>query len=97
MALFHGGRSGYHSIFQFFGVRRTESLVPPIAGIGGSGYYKNATIETLHQQDQHTADGVELHPLRTMLPFVGLSLVFPRICEFDVRCSSDGTSVYLCD
>ncbi|XP_047331673.1 dirigent protein 24-like [Impatiens glandulifera] len=63
-ALFHSGE--HHEIedtISFFGIHRTGSPESQIAVIGGTGKYEHAkgyaTITTLHQQDQHTTDGVE--------------------------------------
>ncbi|GFZ14869.1 disease resistance-responsive (dirigent-like protein) family protein [Actinidia rufa] len=62
-ALFHGGEHHVDDTISFFGVHRTGSPMSQIAVIGGTGKYENAkgyaAIETLHQQDQHTTDGVE--------------------------------------
>ena len=62
--LLHG--SDHHQeedTISFFGVHRTASPVSHIAVVGGTGEYENAkgyaTIESLHQEDQHTTDGVE--------------------------------------
>ncbi|RVW49428.1 Dirigent protein 9 [Vitis vinifera] len=59
-------RSDHHQeedTISFFGVHRTASPVSHIAVVGGTGEYENAkgyaTIESLHQEDQHTTDGVE--------------------------------------
>ncbi|KAK3002253.1 hypothetical protein RJ639_020891 [Escallonia herrerae] len=61
--LFHGGDHEVDDTISFFGVHRTASQVSHIAVIGGTGKYEHAkgyaTIETLHQEDQHTTDGVE--------------------------------------
>lgn len=63
-ALLHGEHE--HEIVDsvsLFGVHRTASLHSKIAVIGGTGKYENAsgyaTVETLHQEDQHTTDGVD--------------------------------------
>ncbi|CAL5322427.1 hypothetical protein CsSME_00000693 [Camellia sinensis var. sinensis] len=62
-ALFHGVDHDMDNTISFFGIHRTGSPLSEIAVIGGTGEYENAkgyaTIETLHQQDQHTTDGVE--------------------------------------
>lgn len=62
--LFHGADHDHvDDTISFFGVHRTGSPVSHIAVIGGTGKYEHAkgyaTIETLHQVDQHTTDGVE--------------------------------------
>lgn len=48
---------------SFFGVHRTASHESQIAVVGGTGKYENAngyaTVETLHEEDQHTSDGVD--------------------------------------
>ncbi|KAF6148861.1 hypothetical protein GIB67_014232 [Kingdonia uniflora] len=60
--LFHGG-DHVDDTLSFFGIHQTAAPVSHIAIIGGTGKYENAkgyaTIETLHQVDQHTTDGVE--------------------------------------
>ncbi|KAF9598004.1 hypothetical protein IFM89_023576 [Coptis chinensis] len=66
-ALLHGtdGDHADHEFdtISFFGIHRTAAPVSHIAIVGGTGKYENskgyATIETLHQDDQHTTDGVE--------------------------------------
>ncbi|XP_047331672.1 dirigent protein 24-like [Impatiens glandulifera] len=65
-ALFHSGSGEHHEIedtISFFGIHRTGSPESQIAVVGGTGKYEHAkgyaTITTLHQQDQHTTDGVE--------------------------------------
>ncbi|KAL6980462.1 hypothetical protein U1Q18_022100 [Sarracenia purpurea var. burkii] len=66
-ALFHDGDQHEHdhvdNTISFFGIHRTGSPESQIAIVGGTGKYEDAkgyaTIETLHQQDQHTTDGVE--------------------------------------
>ncbi|KAL8154555.1 dirigent protein 9-like [Apium graveolens] len=64
--MFHGGDHDHDHVddsISFFGVHRTGSPISEIAVIGGTGKYQHAkgyaTIETLHQVDQHTTDGVE--------------------------------------
>ncbi|XP_074356830.1 dirigent protein 9-like [Apium graveolens] len=66
--MFHGGDHDHHhdhvaKLISFFGIHRTGSPISEIAVIGGTGKYQHAkgyaTIETLHQVDQHTSDGVE--------------------------------------
>ncbi|GAV77062.1 Dirigent domain-containing protein [Cephalotus follicularis] len=48
---------------SLFGVHRTASPESQVAVVGGTGKYENckgyATLETLHQEDQHTTDGVD--------------------------------------
>ncbi|KAH7548000.1 hypothetical protein JRO89_XS14G0051500 [Xanthoceras sorbifolium] len=65
-ALLHGGAEHDHDIedsISFFGVHRTASPDSQIAVVGGTGKYENAkgyaTVETIHQEDQHTTDGVD--------------------------------------
>ncbi|CAK9176531.1 unnamed protein product [Ilex paraguariensis] len=62
-ALFHGGDHEVDDTISFFGVHRTATPESHIAIVGGTGKYENAKgyaiIVTLHQQDQHTTDGVE--------------------------------------
>ncbi|KAL9418920.1 hypothetical protein AB3S75_036804 [Citrus x aurantiifolia] len=67
-ALLHGGEHDHdhHDVLDsisFFGVYRTASHESQVAVIGGSGKYENAkgyaTVETIHQEDQHTTDGVD--------------------------------------
>ena len=63
-ALLHGGdHHEEENTISFFGVHRTASPVSHIAIVGGTGEYENAkgyaSIESLHQEDQHTTDGVE--------------------------------------
>ncbi|KAJ7975876.1 Dirigent protein [Quillaja saponaria] len=57
---------------SFFGVHRAVSQESQIAVIGGTGKYENvkgyATVETLHQEDQHTTDGVGHHPAFQCVP-----------------------------
>ncbi|CAM8943413.1 unnamed protein product [Rhodiola kirilowii] len=54
---------GAEDTISFFGVHRTASLVSQIAIVGGTGKYENArgyaTIEPMHQLDQHITDGVD--------------------------------------
>ncbi|KAM7510579.1 hypothetical protein LguiB_009454 [Lonicera macranthoides] len=62
--MFHGGdHNEVVDTISFFGVHRTASIESQIAVIGGTGKYEHAkgyaTVETLHQVDQHTTDGVE--------------------------------------
>lgn len=62
--LFHGGDHEHvDDSISFFGIHRTGSPISEIAVIGGTGKYQHAkgyaTIESLHQVDQHTTDGVE--------------------------------------
>ncbi|KAK6933253.1 Dirigent protein [Dillenia turbinata] len=60
--LFHSGDHEEDTL-SFFGVHRTASPESQIAIVGGTGKYENAkgyaTIQTLHQGDQHTTDGVD--------------------------------------
>ncbi|GAA0174603.1 hypothetical protein LIER_27963 [Lithospermum erythrorhizon] len=66
-AFFHGGEhhgNGVEDTISFFGVHRTATPISHLAIIGGTGAYENAKghaiIETeLHQENQHTTDGVE--------------------------------------
>ncbi|KAF5207173.1 Dirigent protein [Thalictrum thalictroides] len=66
-ALLHGtgGEADHHDYdtISLFGIHRTAAPLSHIAIVGGTGKYDNAkgyaTIETLHQVDQHTSDGVE--------------------------------------
>ncbi|KAK1378114.1 Dirigent protein [Heracleum sosnowskyi] len=64
--LFHSGDHDHEHVddsISFFGIHRTGSPISEIAVIGGTGKYQHAkgyaTIESLHQVDQHTTDGVE--------------------------------------
>ncbi|KAK9283718.1 hypothetical protein L1049_011968 [Liquidambar formosana] len=63
--LFHGGGEQHdeEDTISFFGVHRTASPDSDIAIVGGTGKYENAkgyaTIQSLHQEDQHTTDGVD--------------------------------------
>ncbi|XP_031373102.1 dirigent protein 24-like [Punica granatum] len=65
--LFHDGKgSSSHEVedtISLFGVHRTASPESQVAIIGGTGKYEHAkgyaTVETLHQEDQHTTDGVD--------------------------------------
>ncbi|KAK6228075.1 Dirigent protein - like 2 [Theobroma cacao] len=63
--LLHGGEHGHEleDAISFFGVHRTVSPASQIAVVGGTGKYENArgyaTVETLHQEDQHITDGVD--------------------------------------
>ncbi|OMO89826.1 Plant disease resistance response protein [Corchorus capsularis] len=61
--LLHGGDHGNEDAISFFGVHRTVSPDSQIAVVGGTGKYENArgyaTVETLHQEDQHITDGVD--------------------------------------
>ncbi|XVE99455.1 hypothetical protein REPUB_Repub03eG0199100 [Reevesia pubescens] len=63
--LLHGGEHGHEleDTVSFFGVHRTVSPESQIAVVGGTGKYENArgyaTVETLHQEDQHITDGVD--------------------------------------
>ncbi|XWS07836.1 hypothetical protein CRYUN_Cryun41cG0027000 [Craigia yunnanensis] len=63
--LLHGGEHGHEleDAISFFGVHRTVSPESQIAVVGGTGKYENArgyaTVETLHQEDQHITDGVD--------------------------------------
>ncbi|XVE69070.1 hypothetical protein DITRI_Ditri09bG0120200 [Diplodiscus trichospermus] len=63
--LLHGGEHGHEiaDTISFFGVHRTVSPDSQIAVIGGTGKYENArgyaTVETIHQEDQHITDGVD--------------------------------------
>ncbi|OMO71014.1 Plant disease resistance response protein [Corchorus capsularis] len=61
--LLHGGEHGNEDAISFFGVHRTVSPDSQIAVVGGTGKYENArgyaTVETLHQEDQHITDGVD--------------------------------------
>ncbi|XVF23780.1 hypothetical protein REPUB_Repub13aG0068600 [Reevesia pubescens] len=63
--LLHGGEHGHEleDTISFFGVHRTVSPESQIAVVGGTGKYENArgfaTVETLHQEDQHITDGVD--------------------------------------
>lgn len=64
-ALLHGGEHEHdiQDTISFFGVHRTASHDSHIAVIGGTGKYEHAkgyaTVETIHQEDQHTTDGVD--------------------------------------
>lgn len=67
-ALLHGGEHDHdhHDVLDsisLFGVHRTASHESQVAVIGGTGKYENAkgyaTVETIHQEDQHTTDGVD--------------------------------------
>ncbi|KAK9913388.1 hypothetical protein M0R45_037206 [Rubus argutus] len=57
------GQHDVEDTISLFGVHRTASPVSHIAVIGGTGKYENANgyaaIESLHQEDQHTTDGVD--------------------------------------
>ncbi|KAB2598181.1 dirigent protein 24-like [Pyrus ussuriensis x Pyrus communis] len=61
--LLHAGEHDVEDTISLFGVHRTASPVSHIAVIGGTGKYENANgyaaIESLHQEDQHTTDGVD--------------------------------------
>ncbi|XP_022747406.1 dirigent protein 9-like [Durio zibethinus] len=63
--LLHGGEHGHEleDAISFFGVHRTVSQESQVAVVGGTGKYENArgyaTVETLHQEDQHITDGVD--------------------------------------
>lgn len=64
--LLHGGDHDHHEVedtISFFGVHRTAAPESQIAVIGGTGTYENAkgyaVVESLHQEDQHTTDGVD--------------------------------------
>ncbi|KAF8021948.1 hypothetical protein BT93_G2170 [Corymbia citriodora subsp. variegata] len=64
--MLHSSASGDHEIedtISFFGVHRTASPESQVAIVGGTGKYEHAkgyaTVETLHQADQHTTDGVD--------------------------------------
>ncbi|PQM39830.1 dirigent protein 24 [Prunus yedoensis var. nudiflora] len=61
--LLHGAHDEVEDTISLFGVHRTASPVSHIAVIGGTGKYEMATgyaaIESLHQEDQHTTDGVD--------------------------------------
>ncbi|XP_068328576.1 dirigent protein 24-like [Pyrus communis] len=61
--LLHAGEHDVEDTISLFGVHRTASPVSHIAVIGGTGKYENANgyaaIESLHQVDQHTTDGVD--------------------------------------
>ncbi|KAL3732157.1 hypothetical protein ACJRO7_028918 [Eucalyptus globulus] len=64
--MLHTGASGDHEIkdtISFFGVHRTASPESQVAIVSGTGKYEHAkgyaTVETLHQADQHTTDGVD--------------------------------------
>uniref|UniRef100_A0A7N0TLD4 Dirigent protein n=1 Tax=Kalanchoe fedtschenkoi TaxID=63787 RepID=A0A7N0TLD4_KALFE len=62
-ALLGHAEHGAEDTISFFGVHRTASLVSQVAVIGGTGKYENArgyaTIEPMHQLDQHITDGVD--------------------------------------
>ncbi|KAK0592313.1 hypothetical protein LWI29_017101 [Acer saccharum] len=66
-ALLHNGNEHDHDhivdSISFFGVHRTASPHSHIAVVGGTGKYENAKgyamVESLHQEDQHTTDGVD--------------------------------------
>ncbi|KAJ0102456.1 hypothetical protein Patl1_06242 [Pistacia atlantica] len=64
-ALLHGGEHNheYEDTISFFGVHRTASHESQVAVVGGTGKYENAKgyamVETIHQEDQHTTDGVD--------------------------------------
>ncbi|KAH0979800.1 hypothetical protein GBA52_006977 [Prunus armeniaca] len=59
----HGAHDEVEDTISLFGVHRTASPVSHIAVIGGTGKYEMANgyaaIESLHQEDQHTTDGVD--------------------------------------
>ncbi|KAK3422414.1 hypothetical protein EUGRSUZ_G02765 [Eucalyptus grandis] len=64
--MLHTSASGDHEIedtISFFGVHRTASPESQVAIVSGTGKYEHAkgyaTVETLHQADQHTTDGVD--------------------------------------
>ncbi|TQE04882.1 hypothetical protein C1H46_009485 [Malus baccata] len=61
--LLHAGEHDVEDTISLFGVYRTASPVSHIAVIGRTGKYENANgyaaIESLHQEDQHTTDGVD--------------------------------------
>ncbi|XP_041000400.1 dirigent protein 24-like [Juglans microcarpa x Juglans regia] len=66
--LLHGLSGGDHlqvveDTISFFGVHRSAMHESQIVVIGGTGKYENAkgyaTVETLHQEDQHATDGVD--------------------------------------
>ncbi|KAM1162172.1 hypothetical protein ACFX1Q_001987 [Malus domestica] len=61
--LLHASEHDVEDTISLFGVHRTASPVSHIAVIGGTGKYENANgyaaIESLHQEDQHTTDGVD--------------------------------------
>ncbi|CAN6710369.1 unnamed protein product [Malus baccata var. baccata] len=61
--LLHVGEHDVEDTINLFGVHRTASPVSHIAVIGGTGKYENANgyaaIESLHQEDQHTTNGVD--------------------------------------
>ncbi|KAK7839469.1 dirigent protein 24 [Quercus suber] len=69
LLLSHGGGQQHHDqtvvedAISFFGVHRTASHESQIAVVGGTGKYENAkgyaTLGSLHQEDQHTTDGVD--------------------------------------
>ncbi|KAM1708186.1 hypothetical protein ACFX2K_001188 [Malus domestica] len=57
------GEHDVEDTISLFGVHHTASSVSHIAVIDGTGKYENANgyaaIESLHQEDQHTTDGVD--------------------------------------
>ncbi|KAK4579011.1 hypothetical protein RGQ29_028895 [Quercus rubra] len=61
--LSHGDQTVVEDAISFFGVHRTASHESQIAVVGGTGKYENAkgyaTLGSLHQEDQHTTDGVD--------------------------------------
>ncbi|GLT50883.1 hypothetical protein SLA2020_243380 [Shorea laevis] len=63
--LLHSGEHDHdiEDTISFFGVHRTATPESQIAVVGGTGKYENAggyaTVETIHQEDQHTTDGVD--------------------------------------
>ncbi|KAG2723656.1 hypothetical protein I3760_02G179400 [Carya illinoinensis] len=67
--LLHGLSGGDHlqeveDTISFFGVHRSAMHESQIVVIGGTGKYENAkgyaTVGTLHQEDQHATDGVDM-------------------------------------
>lgn len=59
----HHDQTVVEDAISFFGVHRTASHESQIAVVGGIGKYENAkgyaTLGSLHQEDQHTTDGVD--------------------------------------
>lgn len=59
----HQDQTVVEDTISFFGVHRTASHESQIAVVGGTGKYENskgyATLGSLHQEDQHTTDGVD--------------------------------------
>ncbi|XP_030928699.1 dirigent protein 24-like isoform X2 [Quercus lobata] len=59
----HHDQTVIEDAISFFGVHRTASHESQIAVVGGTGKYENAkgyaTLGSLHQENQHTTDGVD--------------------------------------